>query len=162
MRFITTRVCCFVQLLTLCMLCAEARAQPPGVLDPPLQLRASLLTGQSRVVVTARDAASLGIVTQLIQWLGGVLGRPLPIINGWSATVPNVALNLLAWNPAVQHIALDRLIVGSLERTGATTGATAVRQALGLDGSGIGVAVIDSGMTICRTLAIHRSASIDS
>src|SRR5207244_13193492 len=35
---------------------------------------------------------------------------------------------------------------GSMERTGAAIGATAVRQEFGLDGSGVGVAVIDSGV----------------
>ena len=34
-----------------------------------------------------------------------------------------------------------------MERTGPTVGATAVRSELGLDGSGVGVAVIDSGIT---------------
>ena len=36
---------------------------------------------------------------------------------------------------------------GALDRTGGTIGSTAVRQELGLDGSGVGVAVIDSGVT---------------
>src|SRR5207237_5467944 len=35
----------------------------------------------------------------------------------------------------------------AMERTGATIGATAVRQEAGYDGSGVGVAVIDSGVT---------------
>src|SRR6266850_398357 len=147
MRFTTVRVCCLVQLLTISTLCTAARAQPPGTFDPLLRPRASLLTGQSRVVVVARNASSLGAVAQLIQLLGGALGRPLPLINGRAATVPNLSLMALAANAAVQHIALDRLIVGAMERTGPTTGATAVRQELGLDGSGIGVAVIDSGIT---------------
>jgi serine protease AprX len=34
---------------------------------------------------------------------------------------------------------------GALERTGATVGSTAVRQEFGLDGAGVGVAIIDSG-----------------
>src|SRR5262249_40050378 len=85
-------------------------------------------------------------VTQLIQLLGGVLGRPLPLINGRAATVPNLSLIALANNPFVQHIALDRLIAGAMERTGPATGATAARQEFGLDGSGVGVAVIDSGI----------------
>jgi len=146
MRFTTTRVCCLVQLLTISTLCTAASAQPAGALDPLLTPRASLVTGQSRVVVVARNASSLGVVTQLIQWLGGTLGRPLPVINGRAATVPNAALIALAGNAAVQHVALDRLIVGTMERTGSTTGATAVRQELGLDGSGVGVAVVDSGI----------------
>src|SRR6185295_16395601 len=150
MRFTFTRVCrVVVQLLTIStfFVCAAANAQPAGAVDPLLKPRLSLLTGTSRVVVVARNASSLGAVTQLIQLLGGVLGRPLPVINGRVATVPNIALSTLASSLAVQHVALDRRIVGTMERTGPTTGATAVRQELGLDGSGIGVAVIDSGIT---------------
>jgi serine protease AprX len=147
MRFITARVCCLSQLLTISLLCTTARAQPAGVLDPLLRPRTSLLTGQSRVVVVAQSAASLATATQLIQVLGGTLGRPLPVINGRAAIVPNTGLMALANSTAVQHLALDRLIVGAMERTGRTTGATAVREEFGLDGSGIGVAVIDSGIT---------------
>ncbi len=36
---------------------------------------------------------------------------------------------------------------GTLERTGATVGATWVRENLGVDGSGVGVAIVDSGVT---------------
>jgi serine protease AprX len=147
MRSIITRVCCLVQLLTLSTLCTVAGAEPAGALDPLLRPRASLLFGQSRVVVVAKSATSLTTVTQLISLLGGTLGRSLSLINGRAATVPNAVLMLLACNNGVQHIALDRLVVGTMERTGPTTGATAVRQELGLDGSGIGVAVIDSGIT---------------
>jgi len=146
MRFITTGVCCLAQLLTISLLSTTARAQPAGALDPLLRPRTSLLTGQSRVVVVARSANSLSTITQLIQLLGGSLGRPLTLINGRAATVPNSSLLALAGNAAVQHVALDRLIVGTMERTGSTTGATAVRQELGLDGSGVGVAVVDSGI----------------
>ena len=63
------------------------------------------------------------------------------------ADVPNISLPLLANSPLVKRVALDRLILGATERTGATVGATAVRQATGYDGSGVGVAVIDSGIT---------------
>jgi serine protease AprX len=147
MRLRITRVCCVAQLLTILSFCTAAEALPPGVFDPLLQPRASLLTGQSRVVVVARDAASLGTVSVLIQLLGGTLGRPLPIINGRAATLPNTSLTALAGSAAVKHVAYDRMVAGTLERTGATIGATAVRQELGLDGAGIGVAVIDSGIT---------------
>jgi serine protease AprX len=145
-RFPLSRVFCFVLFLPFITLCGVGRAQASGTLDPLIAPRASLLTGQSRVVVTARPG-SLSTVTQLIPLLGGVLGRSLPIINGRAATVPNISLTTLVANAAVQHIALDRLAVGSLERTGPTIGATSVRQELGLDGSGVGVAVIDSGIT---------------
>ena len=142
---VVTRVACLAQLIVLVALCAVTSAQNP-VLDPLLQAKATLLTGQSRVVVVARDGVSLTALTLVIQGLGGTPGRLLPIINARAATLPNTALAALAANSAVQHASLDRLIVGSLNRTGATIGSTAVRQELGLDGSGIGVAVIDSGI----------------
>src|SRR5436309_4028935 len=50
-------------------------------LDPVLQRRTSILVGRSRVIVRARDAASLASAALFIQQLGGVLGRTLPIIN---------------------------------------------------------------------------------
>src|SRR5881398_3440972 len=140
---VVTRVACLAQLILLVALCAVTSAQNP-VLDPLLQAKATLLTGQSRVVVVARDGVSLTALTLVIQGLGGTPGRLLPIINARAATLPNTALAALAANSAVQHASLDRLIVGSLNRTGATIGSTAVRQELGLDGSGIGV--IDSGI----------------
>ena len=115
-------------------------------LDPPLSAAASQLTGQSEVVVTAGDGAFLDAVAYLIQMLGGSLGRQLPIIDGQAATVPNSSLLALADSDLVRHVALDRLIVGATERTGITVGATAVRQELGLDGSGVRIAVIDSGV----------------
>jgi len=113
-------------------------------LDPLLQPRATQ-SGRSRVVLSVTDARSLTLLTTLVQLAGGVVGRSLPIVNGLAADVPNAALPLLAGNPIVVHIAMDRVAVGALERTGATVGSTAVRQALGLDGSGVAIAIIDSG-----------------
>jgi serine protease AprX len=115
-------------------------------LDPLLQQRASLLTGRSRIIVRAPDALSLHLATPIVQLAGGVLGRSLPIVNGLVADVPNVALPAIAKSLFVLHISLDRRVVGAMERTGATIGATTVRQDSGYDGSGVGVAIIDSGV----------------
>src|SRR3989442_3691918 len=68
-------------------------------LDPLLQRRASLLTGHSRVIVRAGDAASLTLVSGLITQAGGTVGRSLTIIPNLSADVPNGSLPLLAANP---------------------------------------------------------------
>src|SRR6266508_830399 len=116
-------------------------------LEPVLQQRAYLLAGESRIIVRAVDAASLAPVITLIQQLGGSVGRTLLIINGQAAIIPNVSLRSLASSSLVDHVSLDRLIVGAMGRTGPTVGATAVRDAYGDDGSGVGVAVIDSGIT---------------
>jgi serine protease AprX len=115
--------------------------------DPLVRERASLLTGRSKVVVTAASASSLPHVRTLLQQVGGTLGRSLPIIRGQAAEVPNLSLPIVAGSSLVKHVSLNRSTFPSMEATSATVGATAVRQQLGLDGSGIGVAVIDSGVT---------------
>ncbi|HEV8345973.1 MAG TPA: S8 family serine peptidase, partial [Vicinamibacterales bacterium] len=85
-------------------------------------------------------------VDLLLQSIGGQLGRALPSINARVADVPNTALLALAGNALVQKLALDRATIALNERTSATVGATAVRNTLGYDGQGIGVAIIDSGV----------------
>ncbi|MGH3119239.1 MAG: S8 family serine peptidase, partial [Gaiellales bacterium] len=133
--------------LTMVVIGPNARGQAQtSKLDPMLLARVGQLTGQSKVVVTAPDAASLPAVGLLIQQVGGTLGPLLEVINSQAATVPNAALATLANSASVSHVALDRLLMGALERTGSTIGASAVRQTLGLTGAGIGVAVIDSGI----------------
>lgn len=147
MRYGRARVASLALLAGVCFAAAPVAAQTLAKLDPLLQQRVSLLGGQSRIVATAPDAGSASAVALLIQQLGGTVTSPLGIINGCAATVPNASLSTLAASDAVEHLALDRLIVGAMERTGPTVGATLVRQQLGLDGAGVGVAVIDSGVT---------------
>jgi serine protease AprX len=123
-------------------------ALPLQKLDPALQNRVSLLTGRSRVIVRGAGDASIGSLTALLQLAGGTPGRSLPLIGCRVADLPNAALAALAASPLVEHVSLDRPIVGAMERTGATIGATAVRQDFGYDGAGIAVAVIDSGVAL--------------
>src|SRR5258706_4449548 len=105
---------------------------PPDLskLDPLLQVRASLLTGRSQVIVRAPSVASVSQLSTLIQLLGGTLGRQLPIIEGVVANIPNAALPVLTSSSLVRRVALDRVIRGTNERTSATIGATGVRQEL--------------------------------
>ena len=130
----------------LIIMAAPAFAQSHKV-GPLAQRAAALQSGLSPVIVRATDAASMSQVAQLIHDLGGKLGRALPILNAHSALLPNAAINALADHPEVQTVFLDRSVRGAMERTGATIGATAIRQTLGYDGTGIGVAIIDSGVT---------------
>jgi serine protease AprX len=116
-------------------------------LDPVLREKAGLFTGRSRVVIRVADGAALSLATALVQSAGGTIGRSLPIINGFAATVPHAVLSVVAASPLVQHLSFDRVAAGAMERTGATVGAAAIRQETGYDGAGIGVAIIDSGIT---------------
>ena len=116
-------------------------------LDSLLQPRASTVSGRSRVIVRSVNAASMPMVALLVQQLGGTPGRALPILEAIAADMPNAALTALASNSLVRRVALDRVVRDSLDRTAETVGATSVRQELGYDGTGISIAVIDSGVT---------------
>lgn len=116
-------------------------------MDTILQQRSKLPTGKSRIIIQASDAALLPSIAGAIGRAGGTLGRRLPAIAGQVATVPNGVLTMLAANPAVERLSLDRRVAGANERTSATVGAAAIRQAPGYDGSGVGVAIVDSGIT---------------
>ncbi len=101
----------------------------------------------SRVIVRTVDGASLQSIAPLVESLSGRIERTLPGINAHVVEVPNLALPVLAASPLVARISLDRKTAGAMERTGATIGSTSVREDLGYDGTGIGVAIIDSGVT---------------
>src|ERR1043166_4592265 len=116
-------------------------------LDVVLHGRAARPTGKSRVILRAKEGHSLTWVNALIAHLGGSVDRPLPIVHGEIVTVPNTALRVISLFASVSKVSLDRPIVGAMERTGLTIGSRAVRDELGLDGSAVGVAVIDSGVS---------------
>ena len=116
-------------------------------LDPLLEQRLSIGGGRSRVIVRAVNTSSLQPLTSLVAQLGGAVGLALPIIEGVVADVPHAVVPVLAANPLVLRLSLDRLVAGALERSGSTVGVPAIRSDWGYDGAGIGVAVIDSGIT---------------
>ncbi len=128
------------------------RAQSENIkkLGPLAAQRAARGTGRSTVIISAANGSAARAAALEA---GGTLGRSLPAINGQVVTLPNAALARLAEHPAIERISLDRVAVGANERTGATVGATLVRQELGLDGAGIGIAVIDSGIAYHDDLA---------
>jgi serine protease AprX len=146
MRIRVSRLGPFAVVLAFLAAGVSLHTQTPGKLDPLVQQRLSTPSGQSRIIVTASTPAALDAIAASLQLAGATVGRRLSLITGLAATVPNTLLAGLAANPAVEHIAYDRAIGRTMERTGATVRATAVRQTLGLDGSGIGVALIDSGV----------------
>jgi serine protease AprX len=115
----------------------------PRVLDAVLQKRARQLTGSSRVIVEFRGAPDVRAITGH----GGVAGRMLSRIKAHVAEISNSRLEALASDPRVARISIDRPAFATLERTAATIGATMARQDLGVTGAGIGIALIDSGVS---------------
>ena len=115
-----------------------------GKLDAMLAARAQAPRGSSRVIL---KTAHGGRADETISALGGIPGRFLKAIGGQVALVPDAALSRLASRSDILQITLDRHVQGTMERTSATVGAAWVRESLGYTGSGIGVAIIDSGVT---------------
>jgi serine protease AprX len=115
-----------------------------GKLDAALRARARAAHGSSRVIIETTDGAA---TDRLIRSFRGTPGRRLGLVRGQVADLPNSALEALASRPGIASIRLDRPVSGTMERTDATIGAKWVRDNLGLDGAGVGVAIIDSGVT---------------
>ena len=78
---------------------------------------------------------------------GGKFGRKLALMNGIVAELPNKFLRKLADNPAVERIIWDRPLDNKMNRVAITVGARSVNDNLGYKGAGVGVAVIDSGVS---------------
>ena len=98
----------------------------------------------SDVIIMFNDE-SAGLA--LVKAAGGKAGRRLGILNARVARLPNRKLKALANDPRVKAIRPDREVKGFVGRTAVTVGARAVHQLMGYTGAGIGVAIIDSGVT---------------
>ena len=100
--------------------------------------------GDSDVIVEFNDDSDS---SARITANGGRSGRKLGIVKGRAARISNALLKRLADDPKVKRIHIDREVVGEVARTAATVGAKNVHAQYGYTGAGVGVAVIDSGIT---------------
>ena len=80
-----------------------------------------------------------------ISQAGGVHQADLPNINGALYSIPAVALDGLAHNPNVTYISPDRPVQATLDSANPAVGAY-LGFVNGWDGTGVGVAIIDSGI----------------
>ena len=71
----------------------------------------------------------------------------LDLIDGEVLDLPNQVLAKMAAHPSVFRVHFDRPIASHNYRTAVTVGARTVQDSLGYTGAGIGVAIIDSGIT---------------
>jgi serine protease AprX len=112
--------------------------------------------GTSRVIIIqVKSGSSAAEVTRL----GGKLGRRLGFFNGQVAEVPNARLRNLADHPSVVRIIWDRPMAGEMNRVAVTVGARVIQDSLGYTGAGIGVAVIDSGVTSWHNDLTYKGTS---
>jgi len=114
-------------------------------LDTELSTRSKARNGgnfTTRVIVTLKPGAELGREFQLY-----VRASNLDLINGRVLELPNGLLKKVADQPGVLTVHFDRPTKSHNYRTSVTVGARTVQDTLGYTGSGVGVAIIDSGVT---------------
>src|SRR5687767_2598335 len=112
-------------------------------LGPMLEVRSRQLSGRSRVIVEFTGEPDARVITGS----RGVAGRQLRSAGAQVAELENHALTDLVSHPRVARMHIDHPAFATMERTGAAIAATIARQTFRLTGKGIGVAVIDSGIT---------------
>ncbi len=113
-------------------------------LDGELTKRAGQSSSQTtRAIVELVPGAKLPAEFARYSKSSGKLG----IINGQVLDIPNGVLQQMASHPSVFRIHYDRPSGKFNYRTSLTVGSRVVQQTLGLTGKGIGIAVIDSGVT---------------
>src|SRR3984885_3434325 len=86
-----------------------------------------------------------GLLGGVVNLLGGVLNAVFSLIPAVSATLHPADILAVSNQSNVSYISLDRPLGASLDYTAAAVGAPSAWSS-GLDGSGIGIAVIDSGI----------------
>jgi serine protease AprX len=129
---------------------ARKTAGVPGSVARPYKLDAEL----SRRATDHRGATLTRVIVTLVP--GATLppaftryarNGPLDLINGQVLDLPNSLLQTMAAHPSVFRVHFDRPIAAHNYRTAITVGARTVQDTLGYTGAGIGIAVIDSGIT---------------
>jgi serine protease AprX len=102
------------------------------------------VNAESNVIIEFNDESD---AVNIVKAQGGKAGRRLGILKARVAKMSNRKLKALASDPRVKKIHLDRKTSGFVGRTAVTVGARAVQELMGYNGAGVGVAVVDSGIT---------------
>jgi len=135
----------------------NARAGDHPKLDRKLNDRANLGgSGTSRAIVVLKPGCD---ATGDYAKVGGKLGRKLGLINADVVELTNAQLRKLADSKCVDHLSHDRKTGGEMNFASVVEGARAVQAQYGYDGAGIGVAVIDSGITSWHDDLTYRGSS---
>ena len=110
---------------------------------------------KTRVIVELQPGAHVPAAYRAYMRRNGELG----IINGHVLELPNRLIAEMSRHSDVFRLHFDRPTQGANYRTALTTGTRVVQKTLGLTGAGVGVAVIDSGITSWHDDLTDRSGS---
>ena len=139
--------------------------------DPGLAARAAAAPASTVNVIVRESLPSSDIAERLVRSLGGTVTHELPILGGFSATVPGSALADLAQSASVGLVWGDGKIRMSSSPTSlynTLAPNTAWRQSIRLnqvaglyDGTGVAVALLDTGVTPSDDLGNRLVARVD-
>src|SRR2546421_3944881 len=128
---------------------AVARAGRPNSLAKSYKIDAELTKrsrgnglATTRVIVELQPGVEVPPAYRQFMRRNGKLG----IINGHVLELPNRLIAQMSQHPNIFRLHFDRPTHGSNYLTSLTTGSRAVQRTLGLTGSGVGIAIIDSGI----------------
>ena len=99
-----------------------------------------------------------GLLGGVVNLLGGVLNTVFSLIPAVSATIHSGDLLAISNQSNVAYISLDRPLVGMLDNSTAAVNAPYAWN-IGLDGSGVGIAIIDSGIFAHPDLNVANSTA---
>src|SRR5438034_585117 len=140
----------FLALITL-LAAALSFADGKHKLSKDLEELKSGLSGATVDVIIQFKQAPTDAQHGKVEGHGGVLKKKLDVIRGAHYSVPVKSLPALADDPDVAFISPNRPLSGTststLDYTPESVNAQVAWQQWGLDGTGVGVAVIDSGIT---------------
>ena len=149
-----------LSILLVIMLVGPANLQAPALMvkaQPELLQLAAAQPGQAVQVIVQQTAVASGLQAEVVR-LGGTVTQDLSMIHSFAATLPAGAVVQLASRPEVRWVSLDALMASSACTNCVDTShlASAYDYAIranavwnntsGLQGNGVGVAVIDSGV----------------
>jgi serine protease AprX len=146
-----------------------ASSATPATIDPAVTV-ALATAGEVDVLVRTSSAAAAAGAARAIDRAGGAVGVLLPLIDGFAATVDAAILESLRVRPGVLEVSLDGAVTvhhsyapgtyegdsGFIEHIGADH-----LHRSGIDGTGVGIAVIDTGVTEVADLAGRVVGGID-
>jgi len=112
---------------------------------------------QVKVIVQYKQTPNSAALSRA-QNLGGRVGHHLGLVRGAAFTVPAGSLQSLANDPEVEFVSLDHPLKGMDDYTAAAMNVSAA-VSTAYDGTGIGVAVIDSGINDTHSDLGNRSKS---
>ena len=114
-------------------------------------------TSSNSVDVVVQYSALPGVLQKaLARGHSGQIGKDLPLVNGLHVSLPANQAAALSNDPGVLYVSPDRKLLGTLNNSAPAVNAP-YAWAQGYDASGIGVAVIDSGIGDKQTAGFKKS-----